>query len=64
MKVTAKFIHNKPTWTHCFYYTAFALCLLVATPFVAMGIVSYVCVFVGQKIVQFMKDKLDIEFEL
>jgi len=64
MKITTRFIETKPKWAIGFYYMAFALCLIVATPFVAMGIISEICVFAGRFIVQFASDKLNIEFTL
>lgn len=62
MKITTRFIETKPKWAIGFYYMAFAIILLVVTPLVLMSIISGICVFFGQAIIQFAKDKLDIDF--
>lgn len=64
MQFTLRFTETKPRSPHWLYYLAFAICLLVTTPLVAMAIISEVCVFTGKTIIKFASDKLDIDFTL
>lgn len=62
MNITLRFIQTKPKCLLWLYYLMFGVCLLVATPFVAMGVVAEICAWFGHAIVQFISNKLNIDF--
>lgn len=64
MSVTFRFIDTKPKSIIWLYYLAFGLCLIIAAPFVAMGVIAEICAWFGHAIVQFMSKKLDVDFTI
>lgn len=63
MKITTRFKERKPKWINPFRCVAFSICLLITTPFIAMAIISEVCVFIGRHIISFAKDILDVDID-
>jgi hypothetical protein len=64
MRFTTRFIETKSRSIHWLYYLTFALCLLIATPLVAMAFISEICVYIDNAIIQLASDKLEIDFTL
>lgn len=64
MSINIRFIQSKPKALEWLYLLIFGIGLLIAVPFVALAILSELSVFVGKAWIQWLSNKLDIDFTL
>lgn len=64
MNFTVRFLQSKPKALEWLYLLIFGIGLLVAVPFVALAMLSELFVFIGKAWIQWLSDKLNIDFTL